>query len=123
MGAVELLEQHHAGELVGQRHLAERQAMIDAGRGPSPNGPPITKHRSRPLLAALLEEAAERERVHLLALLVQQRHERALGQAADDLLVLADLDLLEPHVAGEQLLIVLDVVGETGDAAAPRPRR
>ena len=43
---------------------------------------------------------------------MQQRDERAVRQPARDLLILADLDQLEPGVAGDQLLVVLDVVGE-----------
>jgi hypothetical protein len=83
----------------------------------SPNGPPITKQRSRPL-PPLLEEAAEADRVELLAVAVQQRHERPLGHPSRDLLVLANLHQLEPRVAREQLLVVLRRRRRTGGAAA-----
>ena len=50
-------------------------------------------------LAAGLEEAAEAQRVELLALAVQQRDERALGDARREPLLLAHLDHLDARVA------------------------
>src|SRR6201996_4185267 len=59
---------------------------------------------------ALLQPAAERHRVHLLAVLVQERHKRPVGPPPSDLLVLPHLDLLESRVPGQQLLVVAHVV-------------
>jgi Protein of unknown function (DUF3467) len=109
--AVDLLEQHDARELVRQRHRAERQAMVD-GVELEPERAADDEAQVPTALTALLEEAAERGRVVLRAAGVEQRDERALGDAAGDLLVLADLDELESRVAREQLLVVLDVVRE-----------
>src|SRR5947209_7208702 len=63
-------------------------------------------------LAPLLEEPAELDRVHLLAVAMQQRDERALRHALSDLLVVAHLDELQADVASQQLLVVRDVVSE-----------
>ncbi len=111
MPAVDLLEQHDARELVGQRQAPEREPVID-GVEREPVGPANDEADVAPALAALLEEAAERERVVLLAGRVEQRDERTLGDAARHLLVLAHLDQLDARMAREQLLVVLDVVRE-----------
>jgi hypothetical protein len=60
----------------------------------------------------LLQPIAERDRVELLALAVQQRDEHPLGDPAVHVIVFAHLDQLELDVAREQLLVVLDIVGE-----------
>jgi hypothetical protein len=67
---------------------------------------------------AVLEEAAELDRVELVTGGVEQRHERPVRQPTPDRLVLADLDQLEAGVASDQLLVVLDVVGKRGAQAA-----
>ena len=69
-------------------------------------------------LAASLEKAADAHRVERLALAIEQGNERPLRYAASHLLVLAHLDELELDVAREQLLVVLDIVGE-GRAQPP----
>ena len=109
VAAVELLEQNHARELVRQRQRAEREAVIDlvelqAERAADHEAQVAGGH------AALLEKAAERQRVELLALARQQRDVRALRDAAGDALLLADLDHLDARVAGEHLEVVLRVV-------------
>ena len=124
VAAVELLEQHDARELVRQRHRPEREPVVDARRARGPNGPPMTKHRSRPSWRRSSRKRAERHRSRIsLAVAVQQRDERALGDPARDLLVLAHLDQLEPRVAGEQLAGSAGRRPRTAAAAARRPGR
>ena len=110
MPAVELLEQDDPRELVGQRQRAEREAVVDV----------VELQAERPAddeadvatgLAALLEKAAEGERVQLVPGPVQERDERAIRDAGGELLLLANLDRLDARVTSEQLEVVLDVVG------------
>jgi hypothetical protein len=65
-----------------------------------------------PGLPALLHPAAEADRVERLAVRGQQNQKRALRDPALHLLLVAQLDELGPGMSGEQLLVVLDVVGE-----------
>ena len=65
-----------------------------------------------PALAPLLQPTAERHRIDLLPLSLEQRDERPLGDPATHVIVLAHLDQLDLDVTGEQLLIMLDIVGE-----------
>ena len=111
MAAVELFQQHYARELVGQRHRPERQAVVD-GVEVGGHAERAADHKAQipATAAALLQPAAERDRIHLLPVLVQKRHKRPVGQPPRHLLVLADLDLLQSRVPGEQLLIVAHVV-------------
>jgi Protein of unknown function (DUF3467) len=113
VAAVHLLEQHDTRELVGQRERAERQAVLHALHI-EPERSADHEAEIAAALAPLFEKAAERHRVQVVAVPVQQGHERALGQPAPHLFILADLDQLEPHVAGDQLLVVLHIVGERG---------
>src|ERR1044072_4494793 len=69
-------------------------------------------------LPASLEEAAERARVELLAAAIQERDERAGGEASRDPLLLAHLDHLDARVPSEELEVVLDVIG-VGRAQTP----
>ena len=111
MCAIQLFEQHHPGELVGKRHRPQRQAMIDAVEiGRHPERAADHKAQIPAAAASVLEKAAERDRVHLLPVLVQKRHECPVREPPGHLLVLPDLDLLEPRVAGQQLLIVAHIV-------------
>src|SRR3954471_17198025 len=105
--AVDLLEQHDASKLVRQRHLAERDAHV-AALEVEPAWPPDHAAEVAARLAALLAERAELERVEPAAAPREQAYERALGDSAVDALVLARLDQLEPGVAGEHLLVMLD---------------
>ncbi len=109
--AVELLEQHHAGELVGQRELAEREPVVDVVTLKAER-PADHEAQVAPALATVLQESAERDAVHPLAVAVQQRHERALRYPPRNLLVLADLDQLQPHMSRQQLLVMPHVIGE-----------
>ena len=112
MRAVELLQQHYPRELVGQRHRPQRKAMVDAVEvGGHAEWPADHKAQVPAAAPTLLQPPAERDRVHLLPVLVQERHKRPVGQPPRDLLVLPDFDLLEPRVPGDQLLIVAHVVG------------
>ena len=80
MAAVELLEQDDAGELVGQRQRPEREAVVDLVELQAERTADDEAHVAAGL-AALLEEARERQRVELLALARQQRDERALRES------------------------------------------
>jgi hypothetical protein len=62
--------------------------------------------------AAILQKAAEGDGVHHLSVPVQQRRECHVGQSALRPLSLLHLHQLQPSVAGDQFLIVLDVVCE-----------
>ena len=57
VGPEELLEQHDPGELVRERHRAERELVVGARRARSRTAPPITKHDVAARLAALLQPA------------------------------------------------------------------
>ncbi len=111
MPTIELLEKDDAGELMGQRQSAERQAMIDLVEletvWPSDHEAQVAA-----ALAAFFQKPAEGHRVHLLAGGVEERDEGPRGQPAQHALLFADLDELEASVAADELLIVLDVVGE-----------
>src|SRR3954447_7420208 len=113
VGAEELLEQHDARELMGQGHRAERQPVVGARVAVA-----VTERAAddeadvAPLPAAVLEEAAERDGVHLVTVGVEHRNERALRDAPCHLLILAHLDELESRMTREQALIVLNVVGK-----------
>ena len=111
MAAVELLEQHDPRELVRQRHLPDRQAEVDLV-DLEPVRPADHEAEVTATLAPLFQERTESERVHVLAIAVKQRQERAIGDPSPDLLVLAHLHQLQPRVAREQLLVVLHVVGK-----------
>jgi hypothetical protein len=111
MAAIELLEQHDPRELVGQGQLAQRKPMVDL-IDLEPERSADHEAQVAAALAAVLEEGAEPQRVHVLAIPVQQGHEPAIRQAPQDLLVLTHLDQLQPRVACQQLLVVLDVIGE-----------
>src|SRR4051794_41794596 len=78
--AVELLEQHDAGELVGQRHRPERQLHVAVLEVEAPRS---ADHEAEVLsrLAPLLEEAAELDRVELAAVAREQAHVGPLRDA------------------------------------------
>jgi hypothetical protein len=109
VSAVELLQHHHAGELVGQRHRAERETQVAALEVESARAAD-DEAQVAPLLAALLQELAEGHRVAFAPVGCEQDHIRAVRDPAVHRLVLAHLDQLQPRVPGEQLLVVLNVV-------------
>ncbi len=111
VAAVQLLEQNDPGELMRQRDLPKRQALVNILEVESERA---ADHEAEVPAAApaLLEKLGERERVGLRALAVQQRNEGSLRQPTGDVFVLADLDQLEPRVTGEQLLVMLYVICE-----------
>ena len=113
VGTVELLEQDDSGQLMGQRDRSEREPVVHVAQIEAVRA---SDHEAqvKPGLAALLQEAAEGDRVERLAVAVEQRDERAIGDPLRHPLVLSDLDQLEAGVAGQQLLVVLDVVGKRG---------
>ena len=109
MCAVELLEQHDAGELVRQRERTEREPVLDVLEL-QPERATDDEADVATGVPAGLEEAAEPERVERLAFAVQQRYERGRRDAPDEALLLADLDQLDARVTREQLRVMLDVV-------------
>ncbi len=109
--AVELLEEDDPGELMRQRHRPEREAMVDLGEL-EPVWPADHEAQVAPGLAASLEKPAEGERIHLLARAVEERDEGARREPAQHAFLLADLDELEADVPADELLIVLNIVGE-----------
>src|SRR5215216_200821 len=98
---VELLDEHHARELVRERHRAERELLVTALEL-RPVRPADDEADVAPAAAPLLEPARERHRVA-----------RAF----------ADLDELDLGVAGQHALVVLDVVGERRPHPADRDHR
>ena len=110
MATVELLEQDDAGELVGERHRPERDPQVGVGQVQA-LGPAEHEADVQHTLAAILEEGAEADAVVGAPVTVEQHDEAALGNPAGDLLVLANLDQLQPGMPGDQALVVLDVVG------------
>lgn len=111
VAAVDLLQQHDASQLVRKGHGAERQTMVDLVEL-EPERAADDEADVAPALAAILQEASELLGVVMRAGGVQQGDERPLRDAPRDLLVLADLHELHPRMTGEQLLVVLHVVGE-----------
>src|SRR4051794_38234786 len=71
VGAVELLHEDHARELVRERHRAERELEVTAVELESLR-PPDDEAEVAPLLTPLLEPAAEADRVVGLALAREQ---------------------------------------------------
>ncbi|MEA2147836.1 MAG: hypothetical protein QOG59_3423 [Solirubrobacteraceae bacterium] len=113
MPAVELLKQNDPRELMGQGHPPERKAVLDRVELEAVRA----AHDEAQIASALtarLEKAAEGHRIHLLAAAVEQGHERSLRKPAHYALVLANLDELEPGMTGQQLLVMLDIIGIRG---------
>lgn len=113
MSAVQLLEQDDARQLVGQSHLAEGEAMVDLLEF-KPERPADHEAEITSAAPSLLEKARELQRIRPLPVTVKQRDEGPVGQPASNAVVLAHLDELEARMAGEELLVVLYVVGEWG---------
>ena len=117
MGAVDLLEQHDARELVGKREGPEREAVVHVVEV-EPLRPADDEAQVAPALAALLDEAGEVLGRVGLAPDVEQGDEGSLGDPLGHALVLAQLDHLHAGMTREQLLVVLDVVREGGPEPA-----
>jgi hypothetical protein len=115
--AIELLEQHDARELVGQREGTERHTVVDTVEL-EPVGTPDHEADVAAGLAPLLEEAGEALAVERRAVAGEEADECPLGDAPADVLVLSDLDQLQPRVTGDELLVVLHVVGIRRSQAA-----
>jgi len=111
MRAVELFEQDDPGELVREGHPAERQPVIDL-REVEPEGTPNHEAQINPALAPLLEKAAESHGIELLALTVEQGDERPVGQPPGHVLIVPDLGHLDAGMPGQELVVMLVVVGE-----------
>src|SRR5918997_5129953 len=108
VGAVELLQQHHPRQLVRQRHRPERHPLVRLEV--EPHRPADHEAEVAPVHAALLEPLAELLRAALPPVAREQHREGALRDARQHLLVLADLHLVDLHVAREHLPVVLHVV-------------
>jgi len=117
VSTVELLEQDDAGELVREGQRAEREAVVDAVEVEAQR-PADDEAQVATALATILQEAGEGHAVKGLPLARKQRQEGPVGQPPEDLLVFADLYEVELRVAGQELLIVLHVVGEGRAEAA-----
>ena len=76
MRPVQLLQQDHPRELVGQRPRAHRQAVVDPLQRRRSAGAPDDERDLRSLPAALLQEGAEGAAVVRLPVGGQQRDER-----------------------------------------------
>jgi uncharacterized protein DUF3467 len=96
-----------------KRDRPEREAMVDVVEV-KPVRAADYEAQIAPAVATLLEEFAEAQRVHFIALTVQQRHECALRDTPGHLVVFAKLDQLEADVAGKQALVMPHVVGKRG---------
>src|SRR3954468_6480929 len=95
VGAEELLEEHDAGELVGQRHRAEREPVVDAvGGGAVAERAAEDEAQVAALAPALLEETAEGDRVQPLPTGIEDRDEGPVGNPPGHVFVLPDLDEL-----------------------------
>ncbi len=109
MGSEQLLEQDDAGQLVGQRHRPQRQAVLDPFEVKAVRA---ADHKTQVLsrLASHFEEPTEGHGVVGLAFVVEQADESPLRDTAVHPLVLADLNQFQSAMAGDQPLVVLDVV-------------
>jgi hypothetical protein len=117
MAAINLLEEDDPGELVRQRQRTQREPVVDLVEVEAIR-PADDEAEIAATAPAILEKAAEGHGVELLALDVEQRHKCPWRQPPQDAFVLAHLDELEPGVAADQLLVVLDIVRERGAQAA-----
>lgn len=111
MRAVELFEQNYAGQLMGQGELAEGESMVDVVKV-EPERAADDEAQVEAALPPLLEKSAKGDRVELLATAVEQRDERSLRQAPDDVFILPDLGHLNPRMPPQELVVMLAVVGE-----------
>lgn len=116
--AVDLLEHDDAGELVGESHAAERQAVVDTLELEPAKRSSDHEAEVAAASAPLLKECAELEGVESLPVDVEQRDESTLRNARDHPCVLADLDQLEAHITAEQLRVMGDVIDERWPQAA-----
>jgi hypothetical protein len=108
--AEQLLQEHHAGEEVRERHRAQRQREVGARKCGSERA---SDHEAdvAPALAALLDPVRERLRRERPPVGVQQAHERALGDATGDRVVVGHFDDIHPRVPRQQLRVVREIVG------------
>ena len=112
MRPVELLEQNHPRELMGQRHRAQRQTVVHPLQGRRAEGAADHERHVRPHPAALLQERAEGEAVVGPPLRRQQRDERPPRDPPRDRLRGANLHQLQLHITGEQPAVVGHVILE-----------
>src|SRR5918994_646843 len=122
VGPVELLEQHDAGELVGQRHPAEREPRVAAVEVEATRAADDEAEIAA-VLPALLQPAAQLHGVELAAVACEQHEVVPFRDPLRHPLVLAHLDQLEPRVARDQLAVVLHVVLEGRPQAPYRDHR
>ena len=119
VAAIDLLQQHDARELMGQRHRAERQAVSGSIEL---NSVGATDHKAeiQAAGAALLKEAAEGDAVVLLAGVIEQHKMGLIGNTLRQLLRLTQLDQLDRRVVANQFFVVGDVIGVGRAQAAYR---
>jgi hypothetical protein len=91
---------------------AERELVIDASQLETSERAADHEAEIAGARPSLLEKLAEAERVVLLALGVEHRHECPLRDTRGDLCVLAHFDQFKACVATEELGVMLDVVDE-----------
>src|SRR5215207_544270 len=116
---VELLDQHHARELVRERHRAERQPLV-AALVLGAVRPADDEADVAPTPPAVLEPARERRRVVGPPAHVEQHAIAVRRDPALDLVALAQLDQLDARPAGQHLRVVLQVVRERRPDPADR---
>jgi Protein of unknown function (DUF3467) len=112
MRPVELLEQDHPGELVRQRDRTQRQPVVHALQRRRPEGTADHESQIDPTLPALLQEPTESHAVTATPIGCQQCHERPLWHPPGDCCAVAGLDQLQPHITGEQLVVMGHIVLE-----------
>src|SRR6185436_11695853 len=114
--------QHDPRELMRQREAAERQARV-APIEVQPLRAADHEAELSALLPAVLEPAAELDRVELAPVARQQHEVGALRYALGHALVLPHLDQLHARQSRKQLAVVLDVVLERRPQAPHRDQR
>jgi hypothetical protein len=110
MSPVELLEQDDPCQLMRQGHPAQGKPVNALEI--QPVGAADDEAEVLAALPALLEKPAEGQRVEVFTLAVEQCHIGPVRQPPRHVLILADLDQFYARMAGQQLLVVLDVIGE-----------
>ena len=99
---------------MGQGETAEREAVVDAWQLQPTERSADDEAQVTTVHAPVPHPSRQGHRLVLVAAGVQHRDERPLGDATGDGVVLAHLDHLQAHVAGDESQVVRDVVGKRG---------
>ena len=112
--AKELLEEHDARELMGQRDAAQRQARWarSSTAGSSPMWTADDEAQIRPRQAALRDEVGELLARELVPLAIERHHVCILRNPLENAVRLPQLGHLEAGLAAQQPLVVGHIVGE-----------